>query len=618
MNVLVYGGLGTSAESTQQVLSCLRSVLSPFYAVSVVNEDQLLKEPWPAVTSLLVLPGGADLPYCRALNGSGNARISKFVKRGGKFLGLCAGAYYGCESISFEENTPLEVSGPRELAFCSVLARGCAFKGFEYGTNRGARAASISTDSGEFTAFYNGGCLFEGYDSGVEVIARYLDPVECPYSGNDLPPAVVRKRVGSGWVVLSGVHLEYDIDPLLSSGGLDQEARERLSSSSEQRVKFLKDLLTSIGLQVSENQPQVPRLSPLILSSSTCRPTTGDFLASFDSDIFDDAESHFFIGTEKSIFPPADSGRILIKVYPTNQFPANRETPLFDHHLYYSSLLSNTPAHAKHQPLLGNLLLYGEIVTSTNSILDRNPKFLRLLPHGIVAVGSRQIAGRGRGNNVWVSPEGLLAVSGVLRVPVSECRHSLVFVQYLSSLAMVEAIQSFGVHYQRLGVKLKWPNDIYIAKDDSYVKIGGIIVTCSISEGQYILVFGSGTNVNNSHPTTSLNSSIEAYRKKHNVPMEHIKLEALLGRFLAKFSEMFHTFLARGFHPFENSYYSLWLQSDQIVALERYGGTKAAIRGISLEGGMLLAEDTNTKTIYELLPDGNSFDMFSGLLKRKS
>jgi biotin--protein ligase len=36
----------------------------------------------------------------------------------------------------------------------------------------------------------------------------------------------------------------------------------------------------------------------------------------------------------------------------------------------------------------------------------------------------------------------------------------VVFVQYLSAIAIVEAIHSYDKGYENLPVKLKWPNDI--------------------------------------------------------------------------------------------------------------------------------------------------------------
>ncbi|MEW5299670.1 MAG: hypothetical protein WDW36_002662 [Sanguina aurantia] len=113
------------------------------------------------------MPGGADLPYCRLLNGQGNNMITEYVKGGGSYLGLCAGAYYGCSSVEFEPGSSMEVSGDRELAFFPGVAVGhseyeemplgfsgehkrlcssCAAlgTGFDYQSEAGAVAAPIT------------------------------------------------------------------------------------------------------------------------------------------------------------------------------------------------------------------------------------------------------------------------------------------------------------------------------------------------------------------------------------------------------------------------------------------------------------------------------------------
>jgi biotin--protein ligase len=36
----------------------------------------------------------------------------------------------------------------------------------------------------------------------------------------------------------------------------------------------------------------------------------------------------------------------------------------------------------------------------------------------------------------------------------------IVFIQYLAALAIVEGIQTYDTGYEKLGVRLKWPNDI--------------------------------------------------------------------------------------------------------------------------------------------------------------
>jgi biotin--protein ligase len=112
--------------------------------VGILGADALLAGDWAARCALLVMPGGADLPYCRRLAGRGNALISDFVAAGGGYLGLCAGAYYAAARVDFEPGTLLEVAGPRELAFFGGTARGAAFRGFDYASEAGAVAAALS------------------------------------------------------------------------------------------------------------------------------------------------------------------------------------------------------------------------------------------------------------------------------------------------------------------------------------------------------------------------------------------------------------------------------------------------------------------------------------------
>lgn len=40
-------------------------------------EEELLGGAWAHDCALLVMPGGADLPYCRQLNGAGNRLIRR-------------------------------------------------------------------------------------------------------------------------------------------------------------------------------------------------------------------------------------------------------------------------------------------------------------------------------------------------------------------------------------------------------------------------------------------------------------------------------------------------------------------------------------------------------------
>ncbi len=213
-------GTGTTAESVKHCLYSLRRVLYPNYAVIPIEEHTLLKEPWPSTCALFVVPGGADLGYCRVLNGQGNHIISQYIRAGGRYLGLCAGSYYGAQQCEFEVgNKTLEVIGSRELAFFPGVCRGGAFRGFEYRSERGARAARLALNRQFFASphipesthcYFNGGGVFVDASSMaaavVEVLANYADDIEV--DGGSGKAAIVYCKVGQGASILSGPHPE--------------------------------------------------------------------------------------------------------------------------------------------------------------------------------------------------------------------------------------------------------------------------------------------------------------------------------------------------------------------------------------------------------------------------
>lgn len=188
-----------------------------------VAESALLKEPWAPSCALLVFPGGADLGYCRVLNGQGNRAITQFVRRGGAYLGFCAGGYYGSRRCEFEVGDPeLEVVGNRELAFFPGTCRGGAFEGFAYHSERGAKAVSLAVRKDAFAesaalpdrfrSYYNGGGVFVDADKiaadsdKVKVLAEYTDQLAVDPGASKA--AVVYCKVGDGHAIVTGPHPE--------------------------------------------------------------------------------------------------------------------------------------------------------------------------------------------------------------------------------------------------------------------------------------------------------------------------------------------------------------------------------------------------------------------------
>ncbi|MBX7067464.1 MAG: hypothetical protein K1X28_09555 [Parachlamydiales bacterium] len=177
--------------------------------------------------SLFIMPGGRDRPYHAALKGRPNTLIRQFVEQGGVYLGICAGAYYGCSFVEFDQGFPLEVCEERELGFFPGKAVGPAYgKGtFAYESEKGARIAKIGTDKGVFYTYFNGGCTFVGDLTHVRILARYLDlPGE--------PPAIIECPLKKGKAILSGVHIEQQLSHFPEYSAADEmkmEMKDRLA-----------------------------------------------------------------------------------------------------------------------------------------------------------------------------------------------------------------------------------------------------------------------------------------------------------------------------------------------------------------------------------------------------
>ena len=184
-------------------------------------------------TSLLIMPGGADLYYCEKLNGDGNKIIRDFVSNGGSYLGLCAGAYYGCSSLNWNM---CEIAGSRELSLYEGCATGPVFDWIENSDSiyKGSWKSSVKIETNgslSFQSLYDGGpVISEPINNNSNVIARYTDLL-------DTPPAIIGGTFEEGRYVLSSPHIE-------KFGHLLSDGLYRLHNKSYAReLNVIKDLL---------------------------------------------------------------------------------------------------------------------------------------------------------------------------------------------------------------------------------------------------------------------------------------------------------------------------------------------------------------------------------------
>jgi glutamine amidotransferase-like uncharacterized protein len=207
--IAVYHDEGSGEFSRACLVYALAGAFAGRARVRRVRAPELCaSDAWHENTLLLAIPGGAAGPYAARLNGPGNASIRRYLERGGALLGVCAGAYYVCNRIAFEEgpNGPIRASG--ELNLFAGTARGCLLDlaaPYSLEHLHGAEVTRLlaPATTRELNALYWGGPEFVP-DAG----ARYTPLLHYRRASGDQSLAAVRVEVGAGRAVLTGVHAE--------------------------------------------------------------------------------------------------------------------------------------------------------------------------------------------------------------------------------------------------------------------------------------------------------------------------------------------------------------------------------------------------------------------------
>lgn len=241
---LVYNGPGAGSRSVNSAMDALRRSFQSSkgtITVDTIDARAVLSDRWQEDCLCFVMPGGADVPYCRQLGRDGMERIRSWVEDdGGFYLGLCAGAYFASGNVVFARGSPdLEVIGERFLKFYRGTACGPVYPGFCYETERGAVAApvryldweeSIDMDGrirDEVTwqscrDYVNGGPYWLCQNDEREVLRIHsvhpvLDHVEilATYPEKNHAVSAMKCTVGKGCAVLCSSHPELDSSTFL-------------------------------------------------------------------------------------------------------------------------------------------------------------------------------------------------------------------------------------------------------------------------------------------------------------------------------------------------------------------------------------------------------------------
>lgn len=203
--IAIYNDEGTSDLGVYCIKKYLEDIGQAYETVDA--ED--IKNGALSTCSVLIMPGGRDLPYKEKLGTVGNEKIREFVKNGGTYVGICAGAYYACSHFNFKgdkldsngNKTPYIIDEDRELKLFKGGAKGSLTEftndiPFD-GTSASASIIEIILGDEKFYTLYWG---------GPEFIGAKPNQILATYSNGKV--AAVQDSCGKGRYILMGFHPE--------------------------------------------------------------------------------------------------------------------------------------------------------------------------------------------------------------------------------------------------------------------------------------------------------------------------------------------------------------------------------------------------------------------------
>lgn len=138
------------------------------------------------------------------------------------------------------------VNQEKSLKFYCGTASGPVLADFDYHSQKGARAAQI--EFGETTAklYFNGGCTFLNLEKppNLKILGYYLleDKIKTP--------AIIYIKQGKGYVILSGVHFEFEPSTMDETDPCLSYIIPEIKSTNSQRLALTKQLLNMLNLEV--------------------------------------------------------------------------------------------------------------------------------------------------------------------------------------------------------------------------------------------------------------------------------------------------------------------------------------------------------------------------------
>lgn len=227
---------------------------------------------------------------------------------------------------------------------------------------------------------------------------------------------------------------------------------------------------------------------------------------------------------------------------------------------------------------------YYDSLESTNDYI----KARKSEDEGLVIVAKSQTNGRGQGNNKWVSQEGGLYFSILLKP-----NKILPALSIMTGWAVLKTLESFGIS----NLKLKWSNDILYF--DS--KISGILIESKLlSDKPEYVIIGCGINVNQSE---FQNVTEYTPTSMYIINNKKIELKYVLNKFLENFQTYYLDSSLNGIlfesilesQEFKSKTYKI----DENINIQLHNGDilQTKLKGIDKTGGLIILDNEKNKKI---------------------
>lgn len=648
MNVLIFD----PERKVKNIFSDLRLQLLPFYTLSYIDPDSLLKDLWFLSTKVIIFCG-YDFFQSHHLKNRTVNNIFKYLKNGGCFLGI------GPESCLLFCNNDKTYNDPEDIDNSYELPRVIKYK-FNENQNKKKNIKTFFELKDDFCPLFGRKCLFPNdvkYVFSNSLIKKNINILATFENQNNdnccVKTAIIHLKLQKGNAIFSTISIDDLSDEYVDECYKQLNSNEKKFNTKLNGINFIVGCLIKMGLKIKKKKDHENK---------------SDIIYIYGLDSYE--LKNIFVNLSSKLSSEYSSNK-KINLYKQNEFNESltqisklenctdcynlvfindlskqqkKKQCYFDIKKYFFQFKQDCP---ECKEAFGRTIGVTDTISSTNNFLSEYLTIFSVLPHGFFLTAETQTEGRGRGKNMWISPSGSLSTSVLIKLNLLNTKTLfLISFQYFASVIVLKLILSYGCKYfeelcgyEDLPIRIKWPNDIIVLSHDFFntleykdvekkfsfpdpiliQKVSGSLIETKISNEHYMLIWGFGINVSNKNPSVSLNQLVIKLNDLRSLkglkPLKLIENEILMSKIMQALHFYYNDFLKFGFDSISSYYYKKWIHSNEKITCQN---KEMQIKGINSNTGFLLAKDILTNRIVELNPDNNSFDLFNGLIFRKN